>query len=894
MKKYNKLVSILLAGVLMLPLVPHSVWATPVSGGTTANSVDYIGVDNSGTSVDDIRLNYRDVDIQVESVHSGIDRNYAENLPVSYTTDNLPAVRNQNPHGTCWAFASTALAELSIYKHESRPLDLSESHLAYFTYQGVEDPLGLIANDINRGGTEKAFYELGGNLLYSMQAYANWKGAALESKYPYGEIEGLNTSNMTKEDAFNDVAHLRNAYMINRNDVQDVKKMIMEYGAVGISYYEDYTSYNETYNSYYQTAFKGSTNHAVTIVGWDDNFPAANFSTAARGNGAWLIRNSWGEDEDSHFGYFWISYYEPSLADVVYVFDFVSNNSAAYYDNNYQYDGGIASRYYGYQDCNASFANVFTTQNELEELKAVSIGAAQTNMSYKIEIYKDLTDRKNPASGTLVSTTQGETTYEGIYTIELEDSVLLPKDTVYSVVVNIEKDGNLVALFFETDCNSWIVSDVNCNSGESFVRAGDNAWEDFGDNHGGNLRIKAFTNNVICTHNYSTEWVTDGTNHWHVCELCGTKKDVTAHSGGTATCTKPAQCTMCGESYGTTNTTNHKAGSAVRENETAATCTSPASYDEVIYCVNCRKELSRTHKTAGSALGHQKQEVAQKEATCTERGNIHYWACSRCKNYYKDEACTSQVTASQLVIPIDRSNHKAGSAVRENEAAATYTSPASYDEVIYCVNCHKELSRTTKTEGSALQPAESPEGQFWAEYQGNSFYQENNGDIRCYDNQGNPVINDFKCDGIYTYYFQADGTAMKNRLTYHPDGEHVIYFNEKGHEVFNNYAHVKQSIAGDAVDDYCYFDGNGYLYVNVLTWDEPGNELLYANPCGVLERTGWFQFSDSVKWADGTPCDGIAGQWGYGQADGTLLRNQWFCDSYGSWYYMQGNGVALY
>lgn len=25
------------------------------------------------------------------------------------------------------------------------------------------------------------------------------------------------------------------------------------------------------------------------------------------------------------------------------------------------------------------------------------------------------------------------------------------------------------------------------------------------------------------------------------------------------------------------------------------------------------------------------------------------------------------------------------------------------------------------------------------------------------------------------YYFKSDGTPMKDRLTYHPDGEHIIY-----------------------------------------------------------------------------------------------------------------------
>lgn len=173
-----------------------------------------------------------------------------------------------------------------------------------------------------------------------------------------------------------------------------------------------------------------------------------------------------------------------------------------------------------------------------------------------------------------------------------------------------------------------------------------------------------------------------------------------------------------------------------------------------------------------------------------------------------------------------------------------------------------------------------------------TFYEDNKGNVYCYDATGAPVINQFACDGEYTYYFQADRTAMKDRLTYHPDGVHVIYFDQYGHEVFSDYANVKKTISGDAVNDFCFFNVFGYLYVDVLTWDKNGKELLYANPYGVLERNGWFQFSNNVIWADGTPCEGIAGQYGYGQKSGYLLRNKSTKDWNGNPVYLQGNGVA--
>ncbi len=112
-----------------------------------------------------------------------------------------------------------------------------------------------------------------------------------------------------------------------------------------------------------------------------------------------------------------------------------------------------------------------------------------------------------------------------------------------------------------------------------------------------------------------------------------------------------------------------------------------------------------------------------------------------------------------------------------------------------------------------------------------------------YDANGNLVKDAFFCDGTYTYFLQADGTPMKDRLTYHPDGEHIIYFDSEGHEVFSDFTRVLKSISGEDVYDLCFFDVFGYMYVDVLTYDKEGENLYYANQYGVIEESGWFQFA---------------------------------------------------
>lgn len=97
---------------------------------------------------------------------------------------------------------------------------------------------------------------------------------------------------------------------MNTTSKEDVKKAVMDYGAVSISYWSDQSSdwstqyYNSLTAAYYCP--EGHiTNHAVNIVGWDDDYSSDNFATKPEGNGAWIVRNSWGSEygKDGYFTY---------------------------------------------------------------------------------------------------------------------------------------------------------------------------------------------------------------------------------------------------------------------------------------------------------------------------------------------------------------------------------------------------------------------------------------------------------------------------------------------------------------------------------------------------------------------------------------------------------------
>ena len=129
----------------------------------------------------------------------------------------------------------------------------------------------------------------------------------------------------------------------------------------------------------------------------------------------------------------------------------------------------------------------------------------------------------------------------------------------------------------------------------------------------------------------------------------------------------------------------------------------------------------------------------------------------------------------------------------------------------------------------------------------------------------------FFFDGTYTYYLQADGSPMKDKLTYHPDGEHIIYLDTEGHEVFTSFQYCP------SVEYTCYFDSQGYLYKDQITF--VGDKVYYLNANGKMEQNGWFGFANGRDY-------------GFANQDGTLITTGWGYDPYGRTVFYHWNGMV--
>ena len=493
-----------LAGVLILG--SSTVYAEVGGIDIIGDTVVEIGTETIAASADEnetedanlVQSYHGEEEIKVSSLQElepGADRGVHTS---SYISPYITSIKNQNPYGTCWAHAAMASAEADLWKKglADSTIDLSEWQLAYFFYHTVEDPLGGTAGDsvtVVTDSSAEDYLDRGGNQQLATYRLATWQGVTQEADAPYSTV--YNDRKKTLDDTLaygKDAYHLENAYWVSMKDRDIVKQLIMEYGACAASYCHDKKYYNSTDQWYRSEPLaeynptETNTNHAITIVGWDDNYSKDNFGTyKPSSNGAWLCKNSWGSNW-SKDGLFYISYEDvPNLNGNAYFYDYGTSDN---YDYNYQYDGGVYNGWYPYYASNA--ANVYTA-NSAETLKAIGFYTEDVQYTCTIKIYKNCTG--NPVSGTLVSTQTTTEPYAGFHTVVLDTPVDLNAGDTYSVVVSqTTVNGSSLVLVDKSFSWTWLASVSSTKTGQSFISSSGSSWTDVSVS-GYNCRIKAYT-----------------------------------------------------------------------------------------------------------------------------------------------------------------------------------------------------------------------------------------------------------------------------------------------------------------------------------------------------------------------------------------------------------------
>ena len=325
-------------------------------------------------------------------------------------------VKDQQDGGNCWAFAVLSSLESCILKASGDVLDLSEENMK--NIMSSFSDYGYIIRYPNSGGSNDI----------AIAYLTSWIGPVGEDEDPYDDKSTISP-------ILNSLMHVQNILLLKRNNFTDndaIKQAIMKYGGVATSmYYANRLIMNSDGKVYQYYNGSDPTNHAVTIVGWDDSVKINN----AEGNGAWIVKNSWGESWLKRYGqdgYFYVSYYDTRFATPggYNSLTFILNDTQKF-DKNYQYDISGHTDYLYIENNTVWYKNVFNaTDNEF--LAGVST-YFEKNTTWQLTINVN----------NKFYLTQNGSSIPGYYTINLKNIIPLSKGDVFEVIFKINVDGNV-------------------------------------------------------------------------------------------------------------------------------------------------------------------------------------------------------------------------------------------------------------------------------------------------------------------------------------------------------------------------------------------------------------------------------------------------------------------
>lgn len=236
---------------------------------------------------------------------------FKETIPVYSRVDSVPLpesfdwrnhsgttpAKHQGDCGSCWAFAATAQMESHTYIYDGRMEDFSE--------QAVMD-----CNDQEVGCG-------GGECTHAYQVFIDY-GAVAEACVPYL----ASSPHPCTQASCESLARMSDFFAVP-NTITEIKSAVYNEGPVFTSMYANSAMVNYV-SGCYDTDYPEDPNHAVLIVGWDDN--------ACGGEGAWIIKNSWGTSW-GYEGFGKIKYGVCSIGRGTYTIDYMSDDLYLHLEN---------------------------------------------------------------------------------------------------------------------------------------------------------------------------------------------------------------------------------------------------------------------------------------------------------------------------------------------------------------------------------------------------------------------------------------------------------------------------------------------------------------------------------------------------------------------------------
>jgi len=419
---------------------------------TSTDSVDGVsnGNDKDVENISIKPLEFTPTRIRSYSKKDGVNDSKFDPREKGYMT----GVRDQESLGICWTFAGNATLESFLKLKGYGDFDLSEEHMRWWAKDNVYG--------WNIGDTQGSTNET------SIGYFTSWLGPKLEKDIPYN-------GRVTRENGAKKPANYDSASRLPYNvtgvinvaaDKTSVKNAVLKYGAVMSGYYDDKKYLSTDSNSYYLNEKLGQ-NHAITIVGWDDNYSVDKFNGAAKpgSKGAWLVKNSWG-DYNSEHGYMWISYEDKNIlsyTDNYSITEVKEDKGQKIYQHEYSMTASLA-------DNTLTTANVFEFGKH-EALQGVMFASDSIGAKYEIYLIPiNGNEAINYNNRILLKT--GTVPYSGYITEEISNFPLATGKGAIAVRIDNRANNRKSKIAMEMNVKGYDMFRAKANLGQSYVLRG--------------------------------------------------------------------------------------------------------------------------------------------------------------------------------------------------------------------------------------------------------------------------------------------------------------------------------------------------------------------------------------------------------------------------------------